>query len=340
MRPSSTLYISSAQCSLGELTESAASAIQAGRLDADTAAQDGYLELPVSDRLAAPEMAVTAAHKALKAANLTPTRLGLLVHAWTYHQGHDFWSPAHFVARELGASNALALGVQQMCNGGAVGIEAAAAWLCANPELDNALITTADRFAEPGFDRWCADYGIAYGDGATALTLSRQPGPFQVLACRSVCVPELEDMHRGNDAFSTTPRWHSPNIDIRRTKEAFLAQDGRNRFATAAATAMRKLMSGILADANLTPDDPSLTLIALPRLGATVLNKAYRPLLASICPTPTIDYGRQTGHLGAGDTAANLATLQATKTLTPGQTAILLSAGGGFSWTGLIIQAR
>ena len=39
-------------------------------------------------------MAVRAARNALSRAGVPAGDLAAVLHAWTYHQGHDFWSPA------------------------------------------------------------------------------------------------------------------------------------------------------------------------------------------------------------------------------------------------------
>ncbi|MGH3991646.1 MAG: 3-oxoacyl-ACP synthase, partial [Pseudonocardiaceae bacterium] len=121
--------------------ETAAEAVAAGRLDAGVAAENGYRSVLVS-QLAAPELAVLAASAALAAAQWDPATVDLVVHAWTYYQGHDFWSAPHFVAHGIGAARAVPVGVQQMCNGGAAAVEVAAARLLADPDVARAVVTT------------------------------------------------------------------------------------------------------------------------------------------------------------------------------------------------------
>src|SRR5689334_12377422 len=141
--------------------DTADAAVAAGRTDAETAQRLGYRSLAESAEHAAPEMAVLAASKALAEAGWTGADLDLVVHAWTYHQGHDFWSPPHYVAAQVGAGDALAIGVQQMCNGAAAALEVAATRMATDPGISRCLVTTADRFCGPGFDRWSGDYDTA-----------------------------------------------------------------------------------------------------------------------------------------------------------------------------------
>lgn len=308
-----------------------------GLADPQAMERDGYRAVTIADR-PAPDLAAEAGSKALAAAGVDPISLGLLLHAWIYHQGHDFWSPAHYVAREVGALGATAIGVQQMCNGGAGAIELAAQALAADERLDHVLVTTADRFAAPAFDRWRGDYGVCYGDGATAVVLGRRPGPYSLLAVRSTSAPELEQMHRGDDPFSLAAH-RNDTIDIRRTKKAYLTRYGSDAFAFSCLRSLRRVLGAALEQAQLSGAD--IDVVAVPRLGLSVLEPAYLPVVRDVfARAQVVIPGRRTGHLGAGDAAANLAELPTGADLAPGTLVALISGGAGFSWSCLILRVE
>ncbi|MFI0816208.1 3-oxoacyl-ACP synthase [Streptomyces sp. NPDC021098] len=344
MKLDGPLYLSAASTWLPATVETPDDAVRAGRLAPEDVAATGYRRLPVSRAEAPPEMAVRAARRALEAAGDDPRDVGLLVHAWTYHQGHDFWSPAHYIAHGAGALDALPVGVQQMCNGGACALELAAARLRADPTTGTALVTTADRFCEPGFDRWRGDYGLWYGDGATAAVLRADapgPGPgLELLSLVTAAAPAMETMHRGRDAFSPAPREHSRVVDIRRTKKAFLEDNGKEHFAKVVQQRVPSVLRAALYDAGVSPDDPALRAVLLPRLGHAALSAAYTPAVALVTSAPARDVGHDTGHLGAGDILANLALLAGPGRwrLSPGEVAVVLSAGGGFTWSCAVVR--
>ncbi|MFF0610855.1 ketoacyl-ACP synthase III family protein [Nocardia tengchongensis] len=304
-------------------------------------ADPGYTALAVSESSSGPELAVLAGRVALTAAGWEGADVGLLLYAWSHYQGHDFWSPAHFVAAGVGANSALPLGIQQMCNGGAAAVQAAATFLRGDPRRRRALVGTGDRFAEPGFHRWTGDYGVAYGDAGTAVLLSTEPDARPRLwlhAIATVAAPQLEAMTRGDDPAAPAPRWLRGAVDVRTTKKAFLRTLPRNRYAEIERAKLTEVITIALADAGLTGDDPRLARVILPRFHADALDSGYRPLVAELTPAETVDFGRDTGHLGAGDLAAGLADLLDQHLLAPGEYALVLSAGVGFSWSCAVVS--
>jgi 3-oxoacyl-[acyl-carrier-protein] synthase-3 len=321
--------------------QSAREAVALGLIEEDTAQELGYTELPIA-QLSAPEMAVLAARSALSRADSDNSiGTGLVLHAWMHYQGHDLWSPAHYIADQLGMGDAVPVGIQQVCNGGATAIEMAVARLTAEPAVGRALVTTADRFAEPGFDRWRSDYGIAYGDGATALLIhppgDDAPADLTLYAVATVAAPQLERMHRGRDPFSTAPRSISSRVDMRRTKKAFLETEGMAAFTQARGDSLRRVLQTCLADARLDGDDPRLRYVVLPRLGRKMIELAYLPVITELTRAVTLPTGQVTGHLGAGDAPAGLAELHHDKLLEPGEYALVISAGAGFTWSCLLV---
>ncbi len=320
-----------------------AEAITEGSLDEPMAERLGYEALAISTE-APPDMAVLAARQALAAAGghagSQADALGLLAHSWLYHQGHDFWSAPHYIAHQIGAPNAIPIGVQQTSNGAAAAIEVACARMSADPATSSCLVTTADRFAPPGFDRWGSDFDVAYGDAGTAMLLTTGAGPYQLLATASVAGSRFELVYRGDDPFSPAPRYASDAVDARRTKLAFRGSGELPLLAAAVRDAVHRVVRAALADAGLTADDPTLRYLTLPRIGSGALAELYERPVAELelRHTEVVDLGRNTGHLGAGDSIANLADLIARDALAPGEVALLLSVGNGFTWSCLAVR--
>ncbi|MFE0132907.1 3-oxoacyl-ACP synthase [Streptomyces sp. NPDC059037] len=344
MKAPASLRVTAAEW-LPATTVKAGGALAEGRITQAEADAVGYDELPVSDGQSAPEMAVLAGRRALERSGVAPESVAAVLHASTYYQGHDFWSPAHYVADRTGAVQAVPLGIQQMCNGGGAALEAALTRHLALPDHGPVLVTTADRFCEPGFDRWSGDYGVWYGDSGTAAVVRRGgdaagEGELLLEALVTEAAPDLEVVHRDLSGFQDAPHEVDATVDVRRTKKAFLTGAGREPFVARLKETTTRVVAAALAEAELAPDDPSLRAVLLPRLGRSTARDIYGPAVAAVTPAPAVDLGAATGHLGAGDLCSNLAALSGAGPwgLLPGERAVVLSAGAGFTWSGVVVR--
>jgi 3-oxoacyl-[acyl-carrier-protein] synthase-3 len=76
----------------------------------------------------------------------------------------------------------------------------------------------------------------------------------------------------------------------------------------------------------------------LPNMGLTRMRaQFFEPF--GIDPDRTLwSWGRQVGHLGAGDQMAGLARLASHGALEPGQWCLLAGIGAGFTWTVAVLE--
>ncbi|MFE5194821.1 3-oxoacyl-ACP synthase [Streptomyces sp. NPDC056601] len=341
------VWLSAAQW-LPPTAEKTVDALADGRVTASEADAMGYEQLPVSAEESAPQMAVRAAHRALSRVGAKAGDLSSTLHAWTYYQGHDFWSPAHYVAAGTGAHGAVPTGIQQMCNGAAAALSTAVDRITADGGGAPVLVTTADRFARPGFDRWAGDYGVWYGDGATAAVVARAAtaddvpqGALTLRALRTRAVPALETAHRDTGAFHPAPHTSSTAVDVRRTKKAFLATQGKPEFLGRLRRETSEVLADALRDAGIGRGGRELRTVLLPRLGRATARDVYGPAVAEVTDAPVADLGDRTGHLGAGDLLSNLTALSAGASpyrLERGEYAAVLSAGAGFTWSAVVVH--
>jgi len=341
MMVSSAVRIAAVAVDIPETFVTTEQALMAGRTDQRDAERVGIAALPVSESKYGPHLAVCAARSALTAAQWSSSSIDFLAHAWINHQGHDFWSPAHFVADSLATDKAVPVGIQQMCNGGAVGIELAVTRLLADPTSRRALVTTGDRFADEGFDRWCGDYGVWYGDGGTACLLERvdslRPTDVSLRAIASRAITSVESLHRGVDAFTPAARWLSPTTDVRRTKKGFIDTRGLDKFHSASRGAIRGVTTDALAAADISLDDPRISLITVPRVGRALMEETYASSLDGLTKGQVLFTATRSGHLGAGDLVANIEHVMRQGIGIDGQIGIFVSAGGGFTFTCAVV---
>jgi 3-oxoacyl-[acyl-carrier-protein] synthase III len=341
MRFDPPLRIAAAALWLPDDSETVIDAARDGRIEPARATANGYVQLTVSD-IPPPEMAVRAGAAALEEAGFGPEEVGLLVHAWTYYQGQDYWEPVHYILNELALYGAAPLGVSLGCNGGFAAVETAACRLLTG-QARTALVTTAERFCPPRFDRWASNLDVCYGDSGTALLLQFTPntgerGPFELLSTANVTDPHLEGMYRGSAPWNTVPFEHAETIDIRTQIRNFMAAGHGPAFGGVVTRSIQQTVRSALDQAALAADDPRIAVIAPPRFGAEVILHSYTEVLTGLTKAEIVNLGRGTGHLGAGDMAANLADIDAAGMLQPGQIALILSATAGFSWSGMVVR--
>jgi 3-oxoacyl-[acyl-carrier-protein] synthase III len=324
-------------------TEVAVDQVRAGLVDAETIERLGVLELPVSTELAPPQMAVLAARRALHRADWSVERVGMLAHAWVYHQGYDKWSAPHYIANELGLpSSALPVGIHELCNGGSTALYLAALNVNADERVASALVTTSDRYGAPVWNRWLTHTDIGYGDGATATLLHRRDGSRDELLLLSLAHSSatlLEGLERGDAAFTRSPMLDRFTLDSGEQRRQFYALHGKESLGEAARANVRLTLRQALHEAAVTADDPRLRFVLVPRVSPRLTELMYGGVVADELTAELVWNGLHTGHLGAGDMLANMADIVENGMLRPGELAVVAGAGGGFTWTTAVVQA-
>ncbi|MFJ4184319.1 ketoacyl-ACP synthase III family protein [Kitasatospora sp. NPDC089509] len=323
---------------LPETLDTTERAVAEGRLAPEVAERMGITGLPVATDVSAPDMAVRAARIAMDRAGWQGGDLDVLVHTWIYHQGHDMWSPPHYVAKQLGAGpHCLPLALHQGCDGGGLALQDAALRLRADPGARRALVSTSDRFVLPGIDRWNFQPSMPLGDSGTAVLLERGPSPdapFALLAVNTYAAPELEVLVRGDRPFADMPMQVELPFSVLDS-----ARNGSERLREVSYGQITGLVRATLRDAGVDAHDSRLRHVVLPRIGTSGLTALYLPALRDVLKADILRFDDLTGHLGCGDWAADLNELYEGETLAPGEMAMLIGAGAGLTWVCALVQA-
>lgn len=309
-----------------------ARAVDEGRYDASEQEVNDYASVTVSDGEAPPEMAARAARVALERSGVAPADVSVLLHASAWFQGIDYWPAASYVHREVleGNRHSPALDVQQMCNGALGAVELATSYLAADERRAAALVTSADRFGDPGFDRWRGDVnGIVYGDGGAAAVLARD-GFARLLSVTTIVDTGLEGMYRGAEPFEVTP---GRTVDVRARRKAYAPPGG---IADRTVTGLTEAVALALDEADCKLDE--ISRLVFPNVGRKTLVTRYLEPLGLELPAATWEWGRRTGHVGACDQLTGLAHLVESGQTRPGDRVMLVGIGAGFSWTCAVVE--
>ncbi|MFI0811924.1 ketoacyl-ACP synthase III family protein [Streptomyces echinatus] len=281
-------------------------------------------------------MGAIAGRKALdRAADVVGDRVDLILHASIYHQGRDHhWNSAPYIQRELGITDAFALNLEGMSNGGMAAIDLAMARLEAGRGT-SALVTTADRFCPPGFDRWRGSYGIVFGDGATAMVLSTTGGFARIHAITSATDASLEPLHRGTAPF-TNAYGVVADENLRTPKKSYLEEVGTESVLQRAEETLMSAISEVLGRTGNKLDD--FARILLPNMGHGMMEAQFFKPLDIPAERTLWNWGRYAGHLGAGDLTAAVARLVEKKEVGRGDLVLLVGTGGGYSVTVAVLE--
>jgi 3-oxoacyl-[acyl-carrier-protein] synthase-3 len=312
-------------------------AIAAGRYDPEDQDSSGLVSVTVAGPDdSQPGMAAAAGRVALERSAHRGADVSLLLHAVTAYNGLDGWNAGCYLQQEILGGNGLSFEIRQLSNGAVASIELAAAYLAAGPGNGAALITAADQFAEPAWDRWRTSWGLVYADGASAAVVSRSGGFARVLSAVTVTDPGLEGLHRGRLPFGACPDAGEYPIDFRAR-----ALDFSQSFDIAAATG--RISTGLVRAVTTAATEAGIEVTAadhyiVPSFGRELLRQQCLDVLGIGIERSTWCWGSTVGHMGAADQFASLTYLRAAGRLNPGDRALIIGIGGGFNWTCVVLD--
>jgi 3-oxoacyl-[acyl-carrier-protein] synthase III len=280
-------------------------------------------------------MAAAAAARAMERAGLTGRDLAIATHGSLWFQGLDIWPAASYVAAAVGARAVPSFDVQQRCNIGLGAIELVAAQLTLS-KASAALVTTADRFAPPAIDRWNAHDFNVYGDGGTAMVLSRTGGFARIVATATVADNALEGQARGDASFTCASPAAVAPIDLIGRSHAYAEANDATQTSVRIGRVMLEARGAVLKAAGVPL--PRITRIVTPSTGRLKGDFQVHDLLGVSEHVTTWDFGRTTGHIGAGDWAAGLEHLVMTRAVLPGDHVLLFGGGAGYTCTTAVVE--
>jgi 3-oxoacyl-[acyl-carrier-protein] synthase-3 len=198
-------------------------------IDQNELASLGYSSLSVENELYPVEMAEKALDDLFQDKDVNREDISFVCYTNIHRQGNNiFWSPASYIQNRYGLNNAIPFNLSQGCNSELLAIDLMRAQLCVSEDPDaTVLILSADRFSITKFDRYASDYGIFYGDSASAVLIGKKPGLAKILNIHSVSAPQLEGLHRSSYCNETSETL-SQFYDVRCAKRKFLEDNGKD----------------------------------------------------------------------------------------------------------------
>jgi 3-oxoacyl-[acyl-carrier-protein] synthase-3 len=333
------VYIAGLGAYLPERTETAEQAVAAGRYDAEEAKANGIRSVRVASAdEPGPVMAAAAGRQAVERAGLPAREYGLVLHACVGHQGQDMWTPVNYVQNETVGGHGMAVEIRQGSNGGLTGLEMAASHLAGRPGPGAALVTTGDAFRLPYFDRWASDSQQAYGDGAGAVVLSNRSGFARLLSTASRSDSSLEPIYRGVHGWTDGPYLEGKPVDLRSRKSDYLLREegGYDGVIQKMTDNASSVLEEALSDADAKLSDARFFVHA--NIAETIAEFSFYSLLGVDRSTTTYDWGRDLGHMGAGDQLVGMNHIAEERGPRPGDLLVTMGVGVGFMWTVAVLE--
>jgi len=296
----------------------------------------GFETVAVDDGgTAPPDMAVMAGTTALARSGVPAEEVGLHLHASLWFQGLDCWTPAHYIANRISGPQALPYGIDQRSSGGMGGIHLAAGYL-GSGMASAAVVTTADRFAAPGVDRWNSYLQALWGDGGTALVLSNRTGFARVLSTVAGAANDLERWDRGLAPFAPGPMHEAPVGVLKRALQQAAEPESEGQWKRWAQCISRTCEQA-LDEAGLRRADIARAVMPFVHRGG---GREELHDLVGFTEEQTLwrELGRYVGHLGAGDQLAGLDHLVEQRLLAPGDRVLMFGVGVGFTFSAVVLE--
>lgn len=300
--------------------------------------------VPVFEESApAADLAVDALSRSLKSTGTDAADVDLLIQCGWWHQGYDIWSAAHYVAHQVGALGAVPVNLSQGCNAPMAALELTVRAMRADAAIRVGAVTSADAMRFPQVDRWNLNYGCVHGDAGTAWLVAREPaGPhaFRILSVASKAAPELEMMNRAGLAPTPGPALREGGtVDLKAAKKAYLTEFGMDGFIGRSRDCLTGSVRQALEEAGLDGTDRRIKAVSVPRLSGKIFETVYRAQLAPFFGEDKLRWwGDRTAHLGVADVGANIEDTAAEAALEPGDITVVVNAGGGYTWSCLVLE--
>jgi 3-oxoacyl-[acyl-carrier-protein] synthase-3 len=234
-----------------------ADAVARGLYEAEERARSGIEAVSVAGEVAAPDLAVEAALRALEQSEESPTSINALFHSSVHPQGPDGWSAQHYINRNTINRPVTSVEIRNGCIGFLSSLDLAICYLRAAPARDAVLLTCADNFGTPAVDRWRASNLFVLADGGGAVVLSKRSGFARVLAIGAMSDPELEVRHRGAERLFPPGLTVGATLNFRERTEYVRDRQAAGAFPTLVdfAAVLADVVERTLAEVGMTVDD-------------------------------------------------------------------------------------
>lgn len=278
------------------------------------------------------DMAVRAARPLLDLVD--PAAIDAVIYFGSPHKDYYVWMAAPKIQHELGLSSATAFEVAAVSAGCPIALNVARSLLIANPALRNVLLVGASR------ESYLIDYGnvrsrfmFNFGDGAAAALVGRGPGKARVLATAAVTDGSFHDFVRVPAGGSRHPASHETVAGRMHCFDVTDPAAMKERLDPVSAQRFIGVARAAAEQSGFRPEE--IRFVGMLHTKRSLFDQVMAAL--GISPERQV-YLDEYGHMSAIDPLVALYEAERRALLAPGDLAVLLSAGTGYTWAATAIR--
>ncbi|MFG2087978.1 MULTISPECIES: 3-oxoacyl-ACP synthase [unclassified Spirillospora] len=280
------------------------------------------------------DMAATVGARVLEETGTDPADVDAVVYFGSTWKDHPVWHAAPRIAHLLGTNRAFALELDYVSCGTPVALRVCRALMLAEPRLAKVLAVAASRESSLlDYANERSRFAFGFGDGAAAVLLTRDGGVADILETEMITDGSFAGQVRVPAGGSAEPASHAT------------VRAGRHMLDVADPAAMKEGLDRVslpnflqVAEGALKRSGYALHDIA--QLCVLHMKRSMHEGLLSVLGVPLdhAPYLDDTGHMSGVDSLLSLDRASRAGRLKPGDIALLLAAGTGYTWAATTVR--
>ena len=293
----------------------------------------GLVQKHVADEsLHASDLAIAAGRQAIE--GIDPLTIDAVIYFGSPHKDYYVWSSAPKIQHELGAKNAYAFEIMNVSSCFPIALKVAKDMIASDQSIQNILLVGGCKESQiVDYENPRSRFMFNFADGGTAALVTRDSFQSEILESAILTDGSFHDDVR-------TPAGGSKHFASRETVEKNLhyidvkdPQSMKERLDPVSISNFDIVIRKALHKSGYTPQDIKLL------LPLHTKRSMFKELLQSLeLPEEKAIYLNHHGHMSALDPCIGLHFAQERGLLNPGDIAVAVSAGTGYTWAATVVK--
>ncbi len=284
------------------------------------------------DDLHASDLAISAGRQAIE--GIDPLSIDVVIYFGSPHKDYYVWSSAPKIQHELGTKNAYAFEIMNVSSCFPIALKVAKDMIASDQSIHNILLVGGCKESQiVDYENPRSRFMFNFADGGTAALITRDSSKSEILESAILTDGSFHDDVR-------TPAGGSKHFASHETVEKNLhfidvkdPQSMKQRLDPVSISNFDHVIRKALQRSGYTPQEIKLL------LPLHTKRSMFKELLQSLeLPEEKAIYLNQHGHMSSLDPCIGLHFAQERRLLNPGDIAVAVSAGTGYTWAATVVQ--